>query len=72
MVFYISGSRVSHPCRPGEYSEEISNLNTGDIKFPIESKDIAKLEKLNDIRINVFGYDYSPDQPADKVLNTGN
>ena len=49
----------------------MERLETGGIQFPIKHSDIPKLERLNNIRINVFGYDYSPEQPEDRVLNTG-
>ena len=63
--------RANNPNRITAYKDHISSINTGNITFPVAVKDIPKLEKLNDFRINVFGYSHDPDQPDDKMLNTG-
>ena len=53
------------------YKEDLLKIKTDGVEFPVTLKDISRLERLNAVRINVFGYDSCPDQPKDKVLNTG-
>ena len=36
---------------------QAEKLNWKDLKFPMETKDISRFEKLNEISINVYGYD---------------
>ena len=38
------------------YTPHVNHLKFGDIKFPIQIKDISKFEKLNNISVNVFAY----------------
>ena len=42
--------------RMSRYKSHINHLKFGDIKFPVQIKDISKFEKLNNLSINVFVY----------------
>jgi hypothetical protein len=48
---------AGNPKDPQEYRQYLNTLNRGDLEFPIELKDVPKLETLNKLRINLFGYD---------------
>ena len=49
----------------------MNEININNVTFPTPISDISKLEKNNNLRINVYGYDSDPDKPKDKTLNTG-
>ena len=44
--------------KPSAYEEHKDEINTGDIQFPLRIRDIGKLERLNNLSINVFSLDY--------------
>ena len=44
--------------RVTKYIMHFDKINRGDLEFPLQIKDIPKFEKLNNLRINVFGYSY--------------
>ena len=64
-------TNTTHPDRTKSYEEHFNKINTSNISFPITVQDIPKIEKLNNIRINVYGYDENKELPDDKALNTG-
>lgn len=39
---------------PAAYKEHMDEINTGDLQFPLRVSDIGKLERLNNLSINVF------------------
>jgi len=43
---------------PSPYKKYFHQINRGDMQFPLQIKDIPKLEKLNNLAINVFGYSH--------------
>ena len=47
----------SHPERVKNYLPLEHEINVKGVSFPTPLKDIGKLERQNDISINVFGYD---------------
>ena len=49
--------RKNHPDRVTKYKQYDNNLKFDDINFPVKLDKIPKFEKLNNININVFGYD---------------
>ena len=55
----LAGLYVNNPKSedPSDYQQYESNLDFGDIEWPAAPRDITKVEKLNDIRINLYGYD---------------
>lgn len=56
---------------PSAYKESINKIKSENVSFPTPLSEISKLEKLNEVRINVYGYDFDADQPEDMALNTG-
>ena len=52
---------VRHITNPEKIMQEdkefISDLDYDGIKFPVQGKDFSKIEKMNNICINVFGYE---------------
>ena len=44
--------------KPSAYEEHKDEINTGDILFPLPIRDIGKLERLNNLSINVFSLDH--------------
>ena len=56
---------------PSTYKETTKKIKCDDVSFPTPLREVPKLEKLNEIRINVYGFDFDPDQPKDDALNTG-
>lgn len=48
---------TGHPERVSHYRPFENELNFKGIKFPVSIQDIEKFEKLNNISVNVFGYD---------------
>jgi len=44
--------------RTSPYKKYFHRINRGDLGFPRQIKDIPKLEKLNNLAINVFGYSH--------------
>ena len=44
--------------KPSAYEEHRDEINTGDIQFPLRIRDIGKLERLNNLSINVFSLDH--------------
>ena len=57
----IDKKLVKHITNPEEITEEdkefISNLDYDGIEFPVQEKDFSKIEKKNNICINVFSYE---------------
>ena len=50
--------QIKHPERIKEKDKRlIGGLNYGGIQFPVSQRQYNKIEKQNDIRINVFGYE---------------
>ena len=46
-----------HPERVSNYTPYEDTIKLGDVKCPVQIKDIPKIENLNKLRINVFGLD---------------
>ena len=47
-----------HPGRIKKTDRDFANnLNYGDIEFPVQEKDLKKVEVQNNICVNVFGYE---------------
>ena len=46
----------SHPDRVSKYKQYENELNFAGVGFPVTLKDISKVEKQNNLAINVFGY----------------
>ena len=40
--------------KPDSYREHMDEIDTGDLQFPLRISDIGKLERLNNLSINVF------------------
>ena len=62
--------------RVNKYNPYLNEFDWSGIKFPVQLKDILKVEKLIDFGINVFGYEKSAPFPLhitkrqdDKVIN---
>ena len=43
--------------RVSKYKKYANEVDYKDIKFPVKSNQYNKIEKLNNININVFGYE---------------
>ena len=43
---------------PTAYEEHKDQINTGDLQFPLRIRDIGKLERLNNLSINVYSLDH--------------
>src|SRR5699024_12522477 len=54
---YIEIAGKDHPYRTSHYERYLNSFNIQGIKFPISNKDIDKFEKLNNLSINIYGYD---------------
>ena len=60
-----------------KYKEHIDKVKYDQINFPVKLKDIPKIEKMNDIKFNVFGVDdkqsiyplYISNKICDKTCN---
>ena len=59
--------------QPGTYHKYIdeNKIKHDKVNFPTPVSDIPKLEKLNNVRINVYGFDWDPENLEDRALNTG-
>ena len=57
LAYLYPVDRLNNPDRVKNYKEYKDEIKTGDIKFPMEmnDKNINKLEKLNNISLNIFG-----------------
>ena len=44
--------------KPNAYREHMDEIDTGDLQFPLRIRDIGKLERLNNLSINVFSLDH--------------
>ena len=53
----IYPSKINSGCT-SQYKEHINKLNFTDVNFPFKVQDVPKVEKLNDISINVFGFEH--------------
>ena len=43
---------------PDVYEEHRNQIDTGDLQFPLRIRDIGKLERLNNISVNVYSLDH--------------
>ena len=55
--FYRKSGRDDHSNRVSNYIEHSDKLNFDGVSWPCTISEIPKIEKLNNIRINVYGYD---------------
>ena len=51
---YKDSARGFRSANPNAYKEHMDDINTGDLQFPLRISDIGKLERLNNLSINVF------------------
>jgi hypothetical protein len=76
VLYHIHQDKIKkNAFRVSNYEPYLNDFNWNEIKFPVELKDISKVEKLIKYGINVFGYDKSvhplriTDQKDDKIIN---
>src|SRR5207245_310769 len=55
---------TNHPYRISHYKPFFNELNFTGIEFPVKLSDIPKFEKLNNIAVNVFGYNFNYDSTS--------
>ena len=48
---------IKNPQRVSKYKQYVNEVDYSKIKFPVEQNQYNKIEKLNNININVFGYE---------------
>ena len=53
----------NHPERTSHYKKYVNTVNYNGITFPVSIKQISKVEQLNNISINVFGYENKQPYP---------
>ena len=58
----------SNPNRVSSYVRNERKLNFDGISFPVKLKDLEKVEKLNNISINVFGLDFNKETRCNTVV----
>lgn len=54
--------------RVSSYVKHVNKLKFNGISFPLKISDIAKVEKLNDISINVFGLEYNKEKRCNSIV----
>ena len=77
LIYHLNQSEIkNNPQRVSVYKQYENTVDFTGIEFPVEIKDIPKIEKLNNISINVFGYETNSTFPifiseiqADNTLN---
>ncbi|CAK1598078.1 unnamed protein product [Parnassius mnemosyne] len=57
-----------HTDRVSSYVKHANKLKFDGISFPVKISDIAKVEKLNDISINVFGLEYNKEKRCNSIV----
>ena len=55
---YRDSARNYRSNRPDVYEEHMNQIDTGDLQFPLRIRDIGKLERLNNISVNVYSLDH--------------
>ena len=55
---YRDSAKQYRSNKPTAYEEHKDQINTGDLQFPLRIHDIAKLERLNNLNINVYSLDF--------------
>ena len=51
------GQQSRRTANPNAYKEHEPEINTKDIQFPLRIQDVGKLERLNNLAINIFSID---------------
>ena len=77
LIYHLNQSEIkNNPQRVSVYKKYENTVDFTGIEFPVSIKDIPKIEKLNNISINVFGYETNSTFPifisesqADNTLN---
>ena len=64
-------SNDHHASRTKTYKQHFDKINIKNVPFPTTIMNIPMLEKNNNLRINVYGFDHDPLKPKDQALNTG-
>ena len=55
---YRDSAKQDRNNKPTAYEEHKDQINTGDLQFPLRIRDIGKLERLNNLSINLFSLDH--------------
>ena len=77
LIYHLNQSEIkNNPQRVSVYKKYENTVDFTGIEFPVSIKDIPKIEKMNNISINVFGYEINSTFPifisenqADNSLN---
>ena len=77
LIYHLNQSEIkNNPQRVSVYKQYENTVDFTGIEFPVSIKDIPKIEKMNNISINVFGYETNSTFPifisenqADNPLN---
>ena len=67
----LNPNKSDQASRSSLYQQHFDEINIKNISFPTPISDIPKLEKNNNIRINVYGFEQDSYLSKDKALNTG-
>ena len=51
------GQQNRRTVNPNKYKEHEQEINTKDVQFPLRIQDVDKLERLNNLAINIFSID---------------
>ena len=58
LIYHLNQSKIkNNPQRVSIYKQYENTVDFTGIEFPVSIKDISKIEKMNNISINVFGYE---------------
>ena len=55
---YRDSAKKYRSTKPNAYREHMDEIDTGDLQFPLRIRDIGKLERLNNLNINVYSLDH--------------
>ena len=65
LLYHLHQNEIkNNPQRVSNYKQYENTVDFTDINFPVSIKDIPKIEKMNNIAINVFGYENKTTFPA--------
>ena len=64
LIYHLNQSKIkNNPQRVSIYKQYENTVDFTGIEFPVSIKDIPKIEKMNNISINVFGYELNSTFP---------
>ena len=64
LIYHLNQSKIkNNPQRVSIYKQYENTVDFTGIEFPVSIKDIPKIEKMNNISINVFGYEINSTFP---------